>query len=94
MVTPAWRGQQELHASPSAAPVVPLALLRDHWMSSLSLIASWCAFVASKITMVGITKMVKVGPSRRLDPIQVMAKPVHHAGLVSVIADHYYSLAL
>jgi hypothetical protein len=62
-------------------------------MSSTSLIASWCAFVASKITMVGVTNMVIGGPSRRLDPVKVMVKPGHHAGLVLVIADHY-SLAL
>jgi hypothetical protein len=33
--------------------------------------------------------MVKVGPSRRLDPIEVMVKPGHQAGLVLVIADRY-----
>jgi hypothetical protein len=58
-------------------------------MSSISPITSWCAFVASNITMVGTTNMVKVGPSRRLDPIEVMVKPGHHAGLVLVIADRY-----
>jgi hypothetical protein len=45
------------------------------------------------ITTVGTTNMVKVGPSRRLNPIEVMVKPGHHASLVLVIADSY-SLAL